>query len=142
MPTDIVGSKEPEFASQAKPDKRGYGENGFHGQSSDLPGEHTTSGFLPQTVIPPRDAAGTPNWQTRNISAAGYPPHAGMKPGQSRPTSGEKVPTTTYRGNVARTDNFGSGQKASAPRAPLTRAPAVPTFPRKAKRSGHHLKRK
>lgn len=50
MATDVVGSKMPGFASDAlKPSKAGYGQNGYAGASSDLPGERTTSGFLPDT---------------------------------------------------------------------------------------------
>jgi hypothetical protein len=45
MATIIAGSKEPTFASQEKPSKAGFGQNGFRGSSSDVPGENTTSGF-------------------------------------------------------------------------------------------------
>jgi hypothetical protein len=48
MAQDIVGSQMPEFASEAlKPNKAGYGQNGYGGASSDVPGEDTTAGFLP-----------------------------------------------------------------------------------------------
>jgi hypothetical protein len=54
-------------------------------------------------VVPARTSDGTPSWQTRTISDKGYPIHAGMKPGQSRPTSGEKVPLTqVFRSAPAR----------------------------------------
>jgi hypothetical protein len=52
--TDILGSKLPA--------NNGYGQNGFTGPSSDLPGQHTTSGFLPQSTVP------TDKWQTREVS--------------------------------------------------------------------------
>jgi len=90
MATDIVGSKEPEFASKAKPNNSGYGQNGFQGSSSDLPGEHTTSGFLPVDaglagIIGDEKAdmndsyrAGRGDWQTRTISDKGYAPSKGM----------------------------------------------------------------
>ncbi len=52
MAQDIVGSKMPSLASEAlKPSKAGYGQNGYGGASSDLPGENTRSGFLPATDL-------------------------------------------------------------------------------------------
>lgn len=62
--------------------KNGYGQNGFQGASSDLPGEHTTSGFLPQVTVPDKITASENeggNWQTRPVSKDGYPPAHGMK---------------------------------------------------------------
>lgn len=91
MATDIVGSKQPTFPSDAKPSNAGYGQNGFQGPSSDLPGQHTTSGFLPVDaglagIIGDEKAdmndsyrAGRGDWQTRTISAAPIAPHPGMK---------------------------------------------------------------
>jgi hypothetical protein len=32
--------------------RNGYSQNSYQGASSDLPGQHTTSGFLPPTVLP------------------------------------------------------------------------------------------
>lgn len=44
MAEDIVGSKMPSFASDAlREDKRGYGQNGFGGASSDHATERTCS---------------------------------------------------------------------------------------------------
>ena len=40
----------------------GPGQNGFDDPSSDLPGEHTVSGFLPSVSVPVSD------WQTRPVS--------------------------------------------------------------------------
>lgn len=46
MAQQIVGSKMPSLASEAlKPSKAGYGQNGYAGASSDMPGENTRSGF-------------------------------------------------------------------------------------------------
>ncbi len=64
MAVDVVGSKMPSLASEAlKPSKAGYGQNGYAGASSDLPGENTQSGFLPGcdlaaalTAVNPKDA--------------------------------------------------------------------------------------
>src|SRR5579872_2575677 len=48
MSTDVVGSAFPTFPDeQLMPSKRGYGQNGFAGASSDMPGENTKSYFLP-----------------------------------------------------------------------------------------------
>jgi hypothetical protein len=52
---DILGSKMPADNS--------YGRNGYQGSSSDTPGKRTTSGVLPQVVIPDDP------WQTRKLSA-------------------------------------------------------------------------
>lgn len=78
MATDIVGSKSPTFASDAlRPSKRGYGQNGYGGASSDTPGQRTTSGFLPQTDLAAGVAA---NKQCRTVSAAPLKPAFGQKP--------------------------------------------------------------
>jgi len=54
MSVEVVGSK-------MKSDN-GYGQNGYSGASSDTPGQHTTSGFLPQATLPA-------DWgQTRPVS--------------------------------------------------------------------------
>lgn len=69
----FIGSKEKA--------ENGYGQNGYQGPSSDLPGERTTSGFLPQSSVP---ASG---WQTRSVSAEQLPAAHGMK----GPKTGEKI---------------------------------------------------
>lgn len=55
--------------------KNNYGQNGFQGSSSDLPGKHTTSGFLPQVKLPNADA----NFQTRKVENKAYANTFGMK---------------------------------------------------------------
>ena len=56
----IVGSKMPAQASdQLRPDQKGYGQNGYGGASSDLPGENTQSGFA-KTTDPIRDTLSNP----------------------------------------------------------------------------------
>ena len=65
MATDVVGSK-------MKADN-GYGQNGYSGASSDLPGQRTTSGFLPQGAVP------TDPWQTRQVDTKNVPTTFGMK---------------------------------------------------------------
>jgi hypothetical protein len=81
MAEDIVGSKMPTFASDAlKPSKAGYGQNGYQGASSDLPGENTTAGFLPGISqadltaaldrVSPKDSRDT----VRDASGKGNPP--------------------------------------------------------------------
>lgn len=76
----VVGSK-------IKADN-GYGQNGFQGASSDLPGEHTTSGFVPQSHLPAEP------WQTREVSKAQYPTAFGC-PG-AKP--GPKIANKNHRG--------------------------------------------
>lgn len=81
MAEDIVGSKMPGLASEAmKPTKAGYGQNGYGGASSDMPGENTGSGFLPGISqadlttaldrVNPSDSRDT----VRNASGKGNPP--------------------------------------------------------------------
>lgn len=74
--------------------KNGYGQNGFQGASSDLPGKRTTSDFLPQTTVP------GDNWQTREVSAE------------------QKVPTTFgMKASAAPTKILGHNtRRAAAPR--------------------------
>lgn len=64
--TNVVGSHE-------KAQNR-YGQNGYQGPVSDLPGgKRTTSGFLKQVHVP------DDKWQTREVSKQGYAPAFGMK---------------------------------------------------------------
>lgn len=67
----------------------GYGQNGFTGPSSDTPGEHTTSGFLPAVKLP---AAGN-DGQTRDVKSEQYPTTFGM----SGPKASSKVGTSNLR---------------------------------------------
>lgn len=111
MAVDIVGSKQPQFASQAKPTSQGYGQNGFQGPSSDLPGQRTTSGFLPDdegikgiigdTKADMNDSyrAGRGNWQTRTVSAQPMTPSNGMK---SPNKAADTVPDATTRRAITR----------------------------------------
>jgi hypothetical protein len=57
MSVEIIGSKLKA--------KNGYGQNGFQGASSDLPGEKTKTGggFAPAASVP------GDGWQTRKVSA-------------------------------------------------------------------------
>lgn len=106
MATNIVGSQQPTFPSDAKPDNSGYGQNGFGGPSSDLPGKRTTSGFLPEdeglkgiindTKADMNDSyrAGRGDWQTRTVSAKPYAPSHGL----SSPNKvTDKVPSSNLR---------------------------------------------
>ena len=81
MADDVVGSNMPSLVSEAlKPNKAGYGQNGYGGASSDLPGENTSSGFLPGISqadidtalgnVNPKDARDT----VRDRSGKGNPP--------------------------------------------------------------------
>jgi hypothetical protein len=52
------------FIQSREPADNGYGQNGAQNASSDLPGKHTTSGFLPQVSVPDT------KWQTRQVDAS------------------------------------------------------------------------
>lgn len=66
------------FVASHQKARNGYGQNGFQGASSDLPGQNTTSGFLPKVTVEIGD------WQTRKVDAKPITPHAGMKPRDSK----------------------------------------------------------
>ncbi len=55
------------------PANSGYGQNGFNGPSSDLPGKNTTSGLLPRVTIPDDQT------QVRKLSADAIPSAHGMR---------------------------------------------------------------
>lgn len=111
MAVDIVGSKQPQFASQAKPNNSGYGQNGFQGPSSDLPGDRTTSGFLPEDAgikgiigdaksdLADNYRAGRGNWQTRTVSAQPITPSNTM---HSPNKDADKVPTANSHRAISR----------------------------------------
>jgi hypothetical protein len=69
-----------------------YGQNGYSGASSDLPGKRTTSGFLPEQAA--KKEALSDNWQTRKVSAEPYATHPGMR---NRSGEGGTIPTTNMR---------------------------------------------
>ncbi len=72
---DILGSKLPA--------KNGYGQNGFSGASSDLPGKRTKRSASAGVAPPdPKPSDIKSDWQTRPVSAA------------------QKVPTTRGARNV------------------------------------------
>jgi hypothetical protein len=80
---DILGSKLPA--------NNGYGQNGYDGASSDLPGKKTTSGFLPQSKVP------TDDWQTRKVAPKqGVPTHPNML-GPTKKAN-EVIPSYVHRG--------------------------------------------
>ena len=108
MATEVIGSKMPTFASDAlKPSKEGFGQNGFAGASSDLPGERTRAGLTvnnddtdpvldavkkfgtaamraPEVGDSVEDICGTPATQIRDIAAKNVPDHPAMASARSR----------------------------------------------------------
>ena len=63
-----------------EPANNGYGQNGYQGPSSDLPGKRTTSGFLPENECKLNpDYRKDHDWQTRAVKTDAYPTHPGMK---------------------------------------------------------------
>lgn len=59
--------------------QNGYGQNGFMGPASDLPGQHTTSGFLPKSVVP------NEAWQTRKVAPTAFPTAFGCSGAKAGP---------------------------------------------------------
>lgn len=73
MSANIVGSNMPDsVATELRPSSKNYGQNGYGGASSDLPGQRTTSGLL-NTMTPPV------NDQLRKVKADALPASFGMK---------------------------------------------------------------
>jgi hypothetical protein len=78
-----------QFIKSEEPADNGYGQNGYRGPSSDLPGKRTTSGFLPKATAPI-------NAQMRKIDASPIAVHPGMAPRKSAgtiPSNGRPVTT-------------------------------------------------
>lgn len=68
------------------PADNGYGQNGYRGASSDLPGKRTQTHFLPDGQGAFAKAK-SDDWQTRKVSAEPLPSKQdGAKPGATVPT--------------------------------------------------------
>jgi hypothetical protein len=93
MAIDVLGSRMPA--------KNGYGQNGFAKASSDLPGEATSSGFLPGVDVAAaarETIGGDGNLYPLGRSGkapprAPGPKDAGMQGPQTRTLGGANVPT-------------------------------------------------
>jgi hypothetical protein len=74
------------FVASKEKSKNAYGQNGYQGASSDLPGKHTVMnrdfGLKEDPSAKPGD------WQTRTVDATPYAPAHGMK----APAEPAKVP--------------------------------------------------
>ena len=66
-----------EFVGSHEKANNGYGQNGYSGPSSDLPGQATRMDR--DFGLPADPSADAGNWQTRNVSKEGYAPAHGMK---------------------------------------------------------------
>lgn len=79
MAQDVVGSNLSDQASdQLKESSANYGQNGYSGASSDLPGKRTTSGFLPDTDYSAALATDK-KIRNRDVSSAPITPSYGME---------------------------------------------------------------
>lgn len=98
----FIRSNESAAPDDDSTDKSLYGQNGYAGPSSDLPGKRTTSGFLPE-LEPNKEIvknyAKDEDFQTRKVSANQYPAAHGMKP-RTQPSILSATPTrpVTTRG--------------------------------------------
>lgn len=86
------------FVASKQKAKNAYGQNGYQGPSSDLPGQHTVMdrdfGLATDPDVAITDQPGeTGNWQTRAVSAEQYAAHPGMK----SPDSKSEFPTANVR---------------------------------------------
>jgi hypothetical protein len=81
MSNEIIASKIPALNK--------FGQNGAQNASSDLPGQHTTSGFLPKVVVP-NDAT-----QQRTVSKQPFVPAHGMRDRAAETPA--KIPTKNSR---------------------------------------------
>lgn len=81
--TEFVGSHEKAL--------NGYGQNGYQGPSSDLPGQSTRMDR--DYGLPADPTAKSGDWQTRTVSKEAYPTAFGM----TAPKEPAKVPTANVR---------------------------------------------
>lgn len=72
-----------EIAVTKVPAANRYGQNGYQGPSSDLPGQHTRIEGFQKAVTVPKDDGG---WQTRQVDAKPYAPSHGMRDRNAAPT--------------------------------------------------------
>lgn len=83
-----MADQSTEFVGSHEKAQNGYGQNGYQGASSDLPGKHTYMnrdyGVKSDPDVSVTGKPGeTGNWQTRNVSKEPYAPTFGMKsPGE------------------------------------------------------------
>lgn len=80
-----------EFVGSHEKAKNAYGQNGYQGPSSDLPGQATRMDRDFGLDADPSTAPG--DWQTRKVSKDGYAPTFGMK----SPAEPAKVPDANVR---------------------------------------------
>ena len=150
MAVDVVGSKMPSLASEAlKPSKAGYGQNGYAGASSDLPGENTQSGFLPGcdlaaalTAVNPKDALdargrfgkGNPPTPPKGGDTSKFPQnparqggHLPAQHGHGSAYSAQQVMATRNQSALARNLDRIRCFHEQNPHSPCSRAHAVAT---------------
>jgi hypothetical protein len=80
-----------EFVGSHEKARNGYGQNGYQGPASDLPGQSTRMDRDYGLAADPSADAG--NWQTRVVPKYDCPPAFGMK----SPAEPAKVPDATMR---------------------------------------------
>jgi hypothetical protein len=79
------------FVGSHEKAKNGYGQNGYQGASSDLPGQSTRMDRDYGLAADP--SAGAGDWQTRKVSGEQYPTTFGMK----TPAEPAKIPDANVR---------------------------------------------
>jgi hypothetical protein len=108
MGQDIVGSKQPTFASdQVQSSTRGYGQNGSAVSPSQKPGALRAISKNFSDVAPPAASANPGDWQTRKISAAPLKPAFAQK----SPNSPVKIPMSLNRGTVVQPAKAGNAKR-------------------------------
>lgn len=85
MAEDIVGSRVKS--------NNGYGQNGYQGASSDLPGQATRMNRDYGLATDPVKNKADCDWQTRSVSKEAYPTTFGMK----TPAEPAKIPDANVR---------------------------------------------
>jgi hypothetical protein len=100
MPNPVDTQTEDEdFVSSREKAKNGYGQNGYQGASSDLPGQSTRMDRDYGLAADPsldgvtKNFGEAGNWQTRKVSKEAYTPAFGMK----APSEPAKVPDSNVR---------------------------------------------
>lgn len=87
----MAGEASTEFVGSHEKALNKYGQNGYQGPSSDMPGEATRMDRDFGLAADPSAAPG--NWQTRTVAKEGYKPAFGMK----SPAEPAKIPDGNIR---------------------------------------------
>lgn len=79
-PVDTQSANSEAFIGSREDAENKYGQNGYHGPSSDITSKGDKTRMNRDYGLPADPSAATGDWQTRAVKAEQYPAHPGMKP--------------------------------------------------------------